>query len=176
MRVRAIQLFSLISLVVTQLAWAAPKTVDQVDLDRFMGQWHTVAAFPSKNQKVCRCDTITFDKEIVDGDTKLTITTRCIRKDSSRTSSRNGTVEPIEGSRNSKLRVFLFWPLSGQFWVLQLDPDYQYALVGSPNYKKLWVFSRTPQLDPAIQKKLLAYAKQQGYSIENVVNLDQNCA
>jgi apolipoprotein D and lipocalin family protein len=171
---RILTLFGLfISLLFSQLAWSAPKTVDKVDLDRFMGTWHTISAFPSKNQKVCRCDTITFTKPD-EGD--ITITTQCIRKDSKRMSSRNGTVSPIEGSQNSKLRVYLFWPLSGQFWILKIDPEYQYALVGSPNYKKLWIFSRKSTLDPAIKQTLLDYAKQQGYTVENMVMLDQDCS
>ena len=63
----------------------------------------------------------------------------CRKADGSATSS-NGTARvAVKDGSNSKLKVTFFWPFSGDYWILDLDPDYMWALVGTPNKKNLWV-------------------------------------
>ena len=48
---------------------------------------------------------------------------------------------------HAKLKVWFFWPFKGDYWIIDLDPDYQWAVVGVPSRKYLWILSRTPTLD-----------------------------
>ncbi|MBY0574915.1 MAG: lipocalin family protein, partial [Undibacterium sp.] len=60
-------------------------------------------------------------------------------------------------------RVSFFRPFYGNYWVLDLDADYQWVLVGEPSRKYGWILSRTPSLDATIQKQILDKAETLGY-------------
>ena len=61
-----------------------------------------------------------------------------------------------------------FWPFKADYWVLGLDADYRWAVVGNPNRKYLWVLSRTPQLPPALLDAALASATAQGFDLSQL--------
>lgn len=61
----------------------------------------------------------------------------------------------------------------GDYWVIALDPDYQWAMVGAPDADYLWILSRTPRLDEGIRERLLARAAAMGYPVEEVVDSPQ---
>ncbi|MDO9193050.1 MAG: lipocalin family protein, partial [Undibacterium sp.] len=75
----------------------------------------------------------------------------------------NGIAKIVDGSNNSKLRVSFFRPFYGNYWILALDPDYQWVLVGEPGRKYGWVLSRTPALPPATLNAALDKAASLGY-------------
>ena len=79
-----------------------------------------------------------------------------------------GTARVFPGSNNSKLKVPFFWPFEGDYWVLDLDPSYRWAAVGTPNRKFLWILARTPQLDPAVLASLRPRLAAQGYDINRL--------
>lgn len=65
-------------------------------------------------------------------------------------------METTERQRtNSKLKVTFFWPFSGDYWIIGLDPDYRWALVGGPGHKYLWVLSRDPHMDDMVYAGIL---------------------
>jgi apolipoprotein D and lipocalin family protein len=62
-----------------------------------------------------------------------------------------------------------FLPLVwGDYWVIDLDPQYQLAAVSDPRREYLWVLSRTPQLDPKVYADLLQRLKQQQFDIQKL--------
>ena len=63
---------------------------------------------------------------------------------------------------NSKLKVTFFWPFYGDYWILDLDPDYRWAMVGTPDRKYLWLLSRTPQIGEDLYRKLVEDADGEG--------------
>ena len=75
----------------------------------------------------------------------------------------NGVAKLVDASGNAKLRVSFFRPFYGNYWILDLDPHYQWVLVGEPSRKYGWILSRTAQLDPFIQQKILEKAAMLGY-------------
>lgn len=85
------------------------------------------------------------------------------------TISSEGRAKPID-TTNAKLNVtfaklfdrYLFW-FSGKYWVIYLEPNYQYAIVGHPTRDYGWILSRTPELAPDILKELTHYLKVAGY-------------
>jgi apolipoprotein D and lipocalin family protein len=67
------------------------------------------------------------------------------------------------------LKVTFFWPFSGNYWVIDLAPDYSYAVVGEPSRKYLWILSRTPQLNDAAYSEILSRIRQHGYDPSKLV-------
>ena len=56
-----------------------------------------------------------------------------------------------------------FWPFRGDYWIIELDRDYRFAVVGSPSREYLWILSRTPTLDEAVYRELLTRIEQKGF-------------
>ncbi len=74
----------------------------------------------------------------------------------------------VDKTSNAKLKVQFFWPFSGAYWIIELDPDYQWAVVGHPNRNYLWILSRTPQMDPALYDDLIDRIGNKAYDIARI--------
>lgn len=134
-------------------------TVNAVDLVRYQGKWFEVALLPNSFQAMCVADTQAEYKP--DGDV-IRVINRCRKTDGS-IEQANGIAKIVDGSNNSKLRVSFFRPFYGNYWILALDPDYQWVLVGEPGRKYGWVLSRMPALPPATLNAALDKAASLGY-------------
>jgi apolipoprotein D and lipocalin family protein len=139
--------------------YAPMETVKQVELDRYLGKWYQVAFIPNSFQSMCIADT---QAEYQLDDKDVRVINRCRTKDGG-IEQANGIAKLVENSNNTKLRVSFFRPFYGNYWVLDLDPNYQWVLVGEPSRKYGWILSRTPQLDSAIQHSILDKAETLGY-------------
>ena len=137
-------------------ATAAPlTTVDHVDLQRYVGKWYEIARYPNRFQRKCQSDTTATYTLREDG--KVQVANACREKDGTMTTA-NGTAKVVDPKTNAKLKVTFFWPFYGDYWILGLGPDYQYAIVGEPDRKYLWILSRTPAMDePRIRKFCAAW-------------------
>lgn len=138
-----------VGLLLTAIAGCASQsysplpTVSTVDLNRYMGTWYEIALLPNRFQSMCVSDTqaqYRLDGELV------RVKNRC-RKQDGTIEEADGFAKAVEGSNNAKLRVSFFWPFYGDYWVLALDPDYHWVLIGEPRRKYGWVLARTPNLD-----------------------------
>lgn len=134
-------------------------TVASVDLARYMGTWHEIALIPNRFQKVCASDTQARYRQ--DGDS-VEVLNRCRRADG-QIESAEGTAKVVEGSHGAKLKVRFFWPFYGNYWILALDPDYRWVLIGEPSREYGWILARTPTLDDPIVKQALDRAVELGY-------------
>jgi apolipoprotein D and lipocalin family protein len=137
--------------------------VPGIDLTRYSGMWHEIARLPNRFQRKCVSDvTATYT---VRADGKIRVLNECRKEDGSFTKA-EGVARPASKSGpNSKLKVTFFWPFSGNYWVLDLDPEYRWALVGEPGRKYLWVLSRTPEMAEAEYERILETARRQGYDL-----------
>lgn len=57
----------------------------------------------------------------------------------------------------------------GDYWVVELDPDYQWAVGGGPSRKNLWILSRNPEMDRVLFRNLKERARQRGYPVDPLV-------
>jgi apolipoprotein D and lipocalin family protein len=73
----------------------------------------------------------------------------------------------------AKLKVRFFWPLSGKYWVIELDADYQYAMVGHPSWNYFWILSRNKKMDEETYKKLLDSAAKKGFDVNKIIKVNQ---
>jgi len=91
------------------------------------------------------------------------------RKASGEITRAKGTAKISDKKTNVKLKVTFFWPLYGDYWILDLGPNYEYAVVGEPGRRYLWILSRTPQIDDALYKGLLAKMSAQGFDTGRMI-------
>jgi apolipoprotein D and lipocalin family protein len=141
-------------------------TVPAVDLLRYAGTWHEVARFPNSFQDGRRECTATTATYALRADGRVGVTNRC--RDANAGGAERvaeGVAYAVAGSGNARLRVSFFWPFFGDYWVIGLDPDYRWAVVGEPRRQFLWVLSRTPEMAPADEAAALAAARAQGFDL-----------
>ena len=139
------------------------KTVLHVDLSRYLGTWYDIASFPQRFQQGCTGTTATYALR-ADGD--LDVLNRC-RKGSldGEEDSASGRARVVDKTTNAKLKVSFFRPFWGDYWIIDLGSDYEYAVVGHPGRDYLWILSRTPVMDPAVYQGILERLKAQGYEV-----------
>ncbi|MFD2513014.1 lipocalin family protein [Pontibacter locisalis] len=149
------------------------ETVPGVDLNKYEGRWYEIAALPQRYEKGCHC---VYAEYTQNPEGYVEVFNYC-RKGGpeGKEESVKGKAFPVEGSNNSKLKVQFFWPFRGDYWILELDPDYQHVLVGSPDRESLWILSRTPTLDDAVYNLMVQQAKSKGFPVEQLEKMDQSC-
>jgi apolipoprotein D and lipocalin family protein len=90
------------------------------------------------------------------------VTNRC-RKPDGAVEEANGRANVVEGSANARLRVSFFRPFYGDYWVLAIDPEYQWVLIGEPSRKYGWVLARKSQMNEDELDRILAIAASRGF-------------
>ena len=153
------------------------KTVEKLELDKYLGVWYEVARKPLYFQNKCDHDvTATYT---LNENGNVAVDNRCYSKDGSLNQS-IGEAFVQNAPFNSKLKVSFLpeairWlPFGrGDYWVLKLDENYQTVLVGEPRRKYMWVLSRSPQPDQAVVNEYLEYAKSVGYDVGDVIHTKQ---
>ncbi len=139
------------------------RTVAQVDLTRYAGTWYEIASYPQRFQKGCTATTAVYTLR---EDGKIQVVNRCHRDSlDGRETVARGRARVVDRETNAKLKVTFFWPFWGDYWIIDLDPDYRYAVVGHPNRKYLWILSRTRTMDPLVYSGILERLTAQGYDL-----------
>jgi len=147
------------------------QTVPQVELDRYLGTWYEIARFPQWFQKNCVASKATY---ALREDGKMTVLNECRDKTlDGKLRTAKGTAWAVDKNTNAKLKVRFFWPFSGDYWVIDLGPDYEYAVVGHPKRTYLWILSRTPRMDPGTYDAILERLKAQGYDLGPLIKTPQ---
>lgn len=139
-------------------------SVASVDLNRYIGKWYEIGSFPMFFQRNCVGDTTA--QYALEADARVSVTNRCRTNSGVQEATGHATV--VEGSANARLKVSFFWPFKADYWVIGLDPDYRWAVVGNPNRKYLWLLSRTPQLPKPLLDAALASAGTQGFDLSQL--------
>jgi len=150
------------------------KTVENVNLDRYLGKWYEIARFPNSFEKGLICTTAEYSLRD-DGKIKVVNTGR--KEDNlSKVKSSTGKAWFPDKDKTGQLKVQFFWPFSGDYYIFHLDKEnYQYALIGEPSRKYLWILSRTPQIDDELYQELLNIAQANDFDISKVYKTPQNC-
>ena len=154
------------------LPGAAPlRSVDEFDLNRYLGTWYEIAKYP-----------VSFEDGLVG------VTAHYSLRDDGKVAVRNaGFKESFQGekkvangrahvpdaSRPAELRVTFFWPFYGDYWVIGLDPEYRWSIVGDPARKYLWILSRTPAMDGALYDMLVKKVRELGYDPSRLERMPQ---
>jgi len=143
---------------------AAVRSVPVVDLARYVGKWYEIASFPMFFQRNCVGDTTAEYALTPEGE--VSVTNRC--RTAGGFDEARGKAWAAADGNNARLKVSFFWPFRSDYWVIGLDPDYRWAVVGNPNRKYLWILSRTPQLDKKLLEAALKAAATQGFDLKQL--------
>lgn len=147
----------------------SPVPVPQVDVERYLGRWYEIARIPQIFQPFCT--NVTADYGLKDNGT-IEVINRCRILDPSQgwPISVRGEATAVD-STNSQLKVKFFGGIAtGDYWILELDPDYQWALVGDPYRLTLYILSRQPTLDESIVTNLMTLAEtKHGYDPSRLI-------
>ena len=161
-------------LVLAACATAPPgppvRTVAAVDLDRYAGTWHEIARFPNTFQdgrgRNCVATTATYALRT---DGQVAVTNRCLDANAGNAEAiATGSAYAVAGGNNARLRVTFFWPFYGDYWVIGLDPEYRWAVVGAPGRDYLWILSRTPAMSSGDYAQAVAAAAGQGFDVSRL--------
>jgi apolipoprotein D and lipocalin family protein len=142
------------------------RTVARVDLSRYIGVWYEIASYPQRFQRGCTGTTATYSLR---DDGELKVVNRC-RKGSldGEQRSAEGRARVVEPRTKAKLEVTFFWPFWGDYWIIDLGNDYEYAVVGHPSRDYLWILSRTPTMERTVYEGILARLRAQGYPLRRL--------
>ena len=142
-----------------------PIPVASVDLNRYAGIWHEIARIPNRFQQQCARDTLARYTLRADG--RIDVVNQCVRRDGSLDQAR-GIARVVDGDTRAKLKVSLVsllgWrPFWGDYWIVGLDPNYRWAVVGAPNRKYGWILARSKTLDANSLETISAIIEHNGY-------------
>ena len=139
------------------------EAVPQVEPERYVGTWYEIASYPQRFQEGCTGTTATYTLR---ADGEIDVLNKC-RKDSldGPEDSAEGRARIVDQESNAKLEVSFFGPFWGDYWIIDLGPDYEYAVVGHPSRDYLWILSRTPTLDDATYEGILGRLEAMGYPL-----------
>lgn len=142
------------------------ETVAHVDLNRYLGLWYEIGRYPNSFQKDCLGSTAMYAAR---PDGEIDVTNSCRDEQDGRLRQAKGRAWVVDKASNARLKVSFFWPFRGDYWVIDLGQEYQYAVVGTPNRKYLWILSRTPEMNPEILAKILENVEKQGFVRDNLL-------
>ena len=142
------------------------KTVSNVDIQRFMGDWYVIANIPTFMEKNAFnakesyrlepdgtiATTFTYNKGGFDGPLKTYTPKGFITDDPS----------------NAVWGMQFFWPIRAEYRIIYLDPDYTTTIIGRTKRDYVWIMARTPAMDNTLYQSLLQYLEEQGYDIQKV--------
>lgn len=165
-----------LALLVTLAACQTPHppldVVDEVDLDRYAGRWYEIASLPQHFQKGCVATSANYTP-MADG--RIRVENEC------RDGSFDGKLRRAEGvawvadpaESPAKLKVQFFWPFRGAYWIIELDGEYRYAVIGHPSRRYLWILARKRAMDPVLYEELLERIEAHGYDLERLERTPQ---
>ncbi len=153
------------------------QTVASVDLKRYSGKWFEIARYPNKFEKQCVGNT-TATYTIKDEKT-IEVLNQCVKKDGTIDNAK-GKARVVDTATNAKLEV-RFAPAAlsflssvwGKYWIIDLDENYQYTVVGDPKREYLWILSRTPQLNDTIYQNILRRIETLGFNPAKIIKTPQ---
>lgn len=147
-------------------AAASVQPVPAVDLNRFLGSWYEVARIPAWFQNRCVKDTTASYQLRSDG--KISVTNRCLTG-KGQIDQAVGLARVLDPTTKAQLQVsfvsLLGWrPFWGDYWVIGLDPDYRWLVVGDPKRQYGWILSRNRVIEPALLEAAFQSLERNGYS------------
>lgn len=142
-------------------------TVDHVDLDRYLGTWYEIARYPAPFQEGCVATSATYSLREGGG---IRVINRCLVETlDGELREAEGRAKIVDRDSNAKLKVTFFWPFYGDYWVLGLGEAYDWALVGEPSRRYLWILSRTRQMDQDIYAEIVGRLPALGYDAQRLL-------
>ena len=147
------------------------RTVDYVDLHRFMGDWHVIATIPWFVEKN-NLGTMDIYKLRPDGKIDIRYAFHKKSLEAPRQEMR-ATATVVNTKTNAQWAVQFLWPFKAPFLVIDLSPDYRHTTIGYPDRSLIWIMSRDPVMSEKDYTAAVERARSQGYDISRIVKVPQ---
>lgn len=150
------------------------ETVPHVELVRYMGRWYEIARFPG----LCTADCVgTLAIYTMAGDERIIVIDQCHENtfDGYQRMS-TGVARVVDHQTDAKLEVSFQWPFWSDYWIIDLDPDYRWAVVGHPSRDDLRILSRDPAIDDATYAAITERAREKGFDVSRLQRTRQDVA
>ncbi len=139
------------------------ETVPYVELGKYAGVWYEIGRYPQRFEKGATHVTA----EYVPCDGYLKVTNTCLKKGKKKTAKGKAFVVPDSG--NAKLKVEFFWPFKGDYWIIELDKDYQWAVVSNRKLSSLWILYRKPHINNEILLPIVYSLMERGFNLARII-------
>lgn len=174
---RLFLLLPVLAIILLGCASGAPdgvKPVTGFELQRYLGTWYEVARLDHRFER--GLSEVTANYSLRD-DGGVAVVNRGKDDDSGEWEEAEGKAYFVGDSSVGQLKVSFFGPFYGGYNIIELDKqDYQYSLVAGPDRSYLWLLSRTPQLAPDVQDRLLGFAESLGFPVDELIFVNQTGA
>ncbi len=142
------------------------KTVEFVSLEKYVGVWYEIAKIPNTFQRSCKKNTTATYSIQKDG--RIKVVNRCV-EDDGEINEAEGVARIVDKLTNAKLEVsfvsFFGWrPFWGDYWIIGLDDNYQWVVVGHPKREYGWILSRTKSISEETRLKIFSLLREQEYN------------
>lgn len=147
------------------------EVAQNVDLDRYVGEWYEIARLPAIFEKDCYGAKAEYS---VAEDGTLQVVNSCHKGSlDGKLSVAKGKGYVVDEETHAKLKVQFMWPFKGDYWILEVGDNYEYALVGEPSRKNLWILSREPQINLDRLQDLVDKARNMGFNTDKLIYTTQ---
>ena len=143
------------------------QTVKSVEISKYLGTWHEIARYENFFEKGCEKPNATYS---LNKDGTLKVENRCIKNGKNELAL--GEAYAIDESF-ARLKVSFFWPFYGNYQIIMLDENYQYAVIGEPSRKYFWILARTTKLDKDKLDNILSKMADFGYDKNKLLWISQ---
>lgn len=152
-------------------------TAASVDLSRYAGTWYEIARLPTWFQRHCVDSKAVYTSR---PDGAIAVHNECVT-DTGGLDQVDGVATVVDLKSNARLIVVfdnffarLFGSSrDGNYWIIDLDPEYRTAMVGTPDRRYLWILSRSPHLDDETYRRLLAKANALAFPVDDLIKTDR---
>ncbi len=138
------------------------------ELDRYLGQWYEIARLDHSFERGLDCVTATYSLR---DDGGVRVINRGYNLEEQAWDEAEGRAYFIEEQSVGRLKVSFFGPFYGGYNILELDDDYQWALVAGPDRDYLWILSRTPQMESDTETRLRQRAAELGFPTDELIDV-----
>ena len=139
------------------------QTVKKVDINSYLGEWYEIARYEHFFEKGCSDAKATYSlKE----NGEINVLNECIKE--GKLSQAKGVAYATDAT-NAKLKVSFFRPFYGNYWILMLGENYEYALVGEESREYLWILSRENSISQELKTTILKKLPELGYTQDKLV-------
>lgn len=149
-------------------------TVPDVDITKYSGKWYEIARLPNSFEKGLVCVTAEYGLR---EDGKISVINAGQKEDEpGKVKSVTGKAWVPDKNETGRLKVQFFWPFAGGYYIFHLDKEnYQYALVGDPSRKYLWILARSPVIEESLYQQLVEIARRNEFATEKLLRVRQDC-
>ncbi len=147
------------------------ETVETVDLDRYLGQWYVIANIPYFGERGNVAGRAIYQMR---ADGRMDDIYLYRKGDFAAPERRmEGVAWVVDAESQARWKVRFYWPFTFDYYIVGLDDDYQWSMVGHPSRRYAWIMAREPRLDEALYRELLSRFEALGFDATRLQKVPQ---